>query len=115
MPAKKAILRKPPPDAVPRKKKTPPPELHKGSDGKWRPSTPMPGPNAPDPKFPATLGKDPSNGQYRVPGLGEWGKRQNIEKNRETNAFNPGLDQTRKTSLGHNLSALVADWLKRKR
>lgn len=37
----------------------------------------------PEPKFPTTLGKDPSKGQYLIPGLGEWGKKKNLREYRE--------------------------------
>jgi hypothetical protein len=30
--------------------------------------------------FPHTLGEDPNHGQYRIPGLGKWGKQTNVRE-----------------------------------
>lgn len=44
-------------------------------------SVKMPGPHAPTPKTPVprTLG-DPDSGAYKIPGLGEWGKKRNVQE-----------------------------------
>lgn len=81
----------------PPSRKPPKDYAYKGSDGTWQTMVPMPGPKAPaSSPFPTTLGKDPSKGQYRIPGLGEWGKRTNVRKARENTPFNPGLNPQNK-------------------